>query len=124
MTLHEMIRIMVKQTITLATYLLAHYAHPTIGLPVSSNASSGVDFGPPTYHCTTFPQWGSPSFRPDDCRQVVSDFVHDEIVHWGEQTFEFVSLGAKPVTGLQPQYIPHRYIHGEQSRITEPYDSS
>lgn len=113
---------MVQVFSVFAAFLLALSVPRTISAPVLSEFGSGINFNSPTYHCNTAPEWGSPSFRPDDCRQVVSDFVHSEVVQLGEQRFEFVSLGARPVTGLQRQYIPYRYIHGELAPTTEQYD--
>lgn len=110
---------MVQLVIVLTAILLALSAPPIISAPVASN----ITFEPPNCHCSTAPGWGSPRFRPDDCRQVVSDFFHDEIIQLGDEPFEFVSRGTHGVTGLQRRYIPHRFIYGELLPTDEPCDS-
>lgn len=102
--------------------VLALSASRIISAPVSSDVTSRINFNSPTYHYNTVPEWGSPRFRPGDCRQEVSDIIYNDIVQLGEKPFEFVSLGAHSVTDLQKQYIPHRYIHGELAPTTEQYD--
>lgn len=87
----------------------------SICMPISSIHLPKLNASLSEYQCRSSPAWDSRTFMPTDCQIAISYFFADEIIHWGDTTFEFITTGAHPAHHLPSQYLPRKYTFGKWS---------
>ena len=90
----------------------------TGGAPTSSGVSP-ANSTLSTHYCTTKDDWSTPNLDPNDCSIEMTRFFVDDLLKYGDTSYEFLSNGIYPRTQLPVQRVPRKYSYGELTKKLE-----
>ena len=88
------------------------------GAPTSSGVSRANSILS-AHHCTTQDDWSTPNLDPNDCRMAMTRFFVDDLLKYGDTSYEFLSNGIYPRTQSPVQHVPRKYTYGELTKKLE-----
>lgn len=115
---HQRVSLMLQATdprcaILLWLFLVSFASSSSSAPAPPASGTSPTNDPVPTYCCTTRADWSAQDLDPNDCGMAMTRFFVDDLLIYGDTSYEFLSNGVHSRTQFPVRYVPRKYAYGK-----------
>jgi hypothetical protein len=93
---------------------LVSFAISSSSAPASPASETSPANDPvPTYCCTARADWSAQDMDPNDCHMAMTRFIVNDLLIYGDTSFEFLYDGVHSRTQYPVRHVPRKYVYGK-----------